>query len=215
MLFVPVCVYLYVCVHSVPTYLCACLSVNMNVCVCVCMHATFLCMCPSLLLIIFSYILTVRVCGCVCVWRRVCKWKWKRESDRERLVVVMEGAERLMGVVLRAIVSLHCLSGHIVYAWGHVCSRLRRSLHTPRDTMRLCVWTRTHACVHITVCRVCVYGGMHSCLYIFSTACTSLCVCACIQERFCHNYSPQAGQWCHLLVSVPNVSAPCQPCCLH
>lgn len=51
----------------------------------------------------------------------------------------MEGAQGLMGDVLRAIVSLHCLSGHIVYAWGHICSRLIHSLHTPRDTVRLCV----------------------------------------------------------------------------
>lgn len=66
--------------------------------------------------------------------------------DREQPLVFMEGAERLMGVVLRAIVSLHCLSGHIVYAWGHICSRHRHSLHTPRDTMRLYVCARIPVC---------------------------------------------------------------------
>lgn len=206
---------MFVCTQYPPIFALVCQWTWMCVSVCVCMLHFYACVPRSFSLYSHIFLLFMCVVVCVCVWRRVCKWKWKRESDRERLVVVMEGAERLMGVVLRAIVSLHCLSGHIVYAWGHICSRLRRSLHTPRDTVRLCVWARTHACVHITVCRVCVYRGMHSCLYIFSTACTSFCVCACIQERFCHNYSPQAGQWCHLLVSVSNVSAPCQPCCLH
>ena len=58
--------------------------------------------------------------------------KRERGRLRERLVVVMERAERLMGVVLRAIVSLHSLSGHIVYAWGHICSRQTLTAYSQR-----------------------------------------------------------------------------------
>lgn len=107
----------------------------------VCMCATFLCITASLLLCAAPFFICV-YSGCSFVF--VCEGE--RVRDREQPVVVMEGAERLMGVVLRAIVSLHSLSGHIVYAWGHICSGHRHSLHTPRDTVRLYVCARMPVC---------------------------------------------------------------------
>lgn len=110
----------------------------------------------------------------------------------ERLIVAMEGAERLMGVVLRAIVSLHCLSGHIVYAWGHICSRHRHSLHTPRDTARLFVCVRVP--VHRKVHTVSVYVGILTCLCfrVRAHVFVFMCVHACKRGSRRHS-SPQAG----------------------
>lgn len=66
------------------------------------------------------------VCVCVCV-KAVCESGYS--GDREAHGSYAKGHS----------ITLHCLSGHIVYAWGQICSRHRHTLHTSRGTGRLCV----------------------------------------------------------------------------
>lgn len=107
--------------------------------------------------------------------------------DGEQPVVVMEGAVRLMGVVLRAIVSLHRLSGHIVYAWGHMQWAQTLTAYSQRHCEAICVCTS--ACVQHM--KVAVVVQVCARVFVFICACEGSC---------CHRYSPpdralSSGLW--------------------
>lgn len=76
------------------------------------------------------------MCACTCTHA------FEKERAREKVLIV--GTERLMGAMLRAIVSHSTVSQGTLFMHGATYAADRHTLHTSRDTGRLCM--------HVPVC---------------------------------------------------------------